>query len=305
MASAERFGVYPASFVHAGGTLDLTQMESFRVTPQASKAEIIPAGSVDRAAVVTANSDARAQFGTKDLNTYFGTVSATAGLVLTGNATFRLQEREEAAAFLTGATHGTVVATGGWIIPESLSASIEDNDGAVLRSIFQAFWDGTNAPFVFNDAVNFAAAPTPAFNSLFFLGPVYHNSVEISGITNVSVNFGIQFNAAPKSPGPHKETGAIMRRTPEITFTTAKTDEGAGLDMFHRAVNTSFAVYFWKGANNSDRVAKATAEHCKISFTAGDIETTEVGGDGTEDAMLQTTVRPTGTIAVSVASAIP
>ena len=307
MASAERFEVYPATFVHSGGTLTLSQIQDFRASTGAQKSEVIPAGVIDRQAVIVANANPSASVGTRDLNTYFGTVSATLGLCLSGNAVFQLQEREECAAFVTGSTHGNVTATGGVLKPDTISVDNDSVDGAVLRSTFFPFWDGTNKPFVFNDAA--ALSGTPAFNSQYYMGGVYSGgdalANEIDGVSSMTFDFGLNFVLVRASGAPYPTSAYISSRQPVFTFRTGKTDEGASVDMFGRAVSTAFAFYFRKGTNNGDRVPKSTAQHCKISCTAGDIETNEVGGTAGQDAELVTTVRPTGTITLSVASAMP
>ena len=306
MPSAERFEVYPASFSYAGPTTtNLTQMQSFRVNPGVSKSVVVPAGQVDPSAHIVSRAKPRVNFATRDLATLFGFVSPSVGLCTT-QATFRLREREECATFSTGATHGTVTAAGtGFIMPDSIAADLESDDGAVCNCQFIPFWDGSTDPLVFNDGVDFAAAPSPAFVSQFFLGAVFHNSVEITGLTSVNLNFGITFVTTPKKAGAYDETGAISRREPILTFTTRKTDAWGGVNLFGSAVTSSVVLYLQKGVNNGTRVARATTQHVSLTMTAGDFEVTELGGDGGQDALLQVTCRPQSTIAVSVAAAIP
>jgi hypothetical protein len=217
----------------------------------------------------------------------------------------RLWEREEVGIFMTGTENLTITCTGGILLPVSLTAERDSVDGANLQAIFHPKYDGTNLPFVVTDAVDFTTAPAAAYTSQFYLGPVYHNAAEILGVLSATVEFGITVVGAPLTPGPYDKSLCIVDIEPMLKFTTHKCDAGAALNMFSRALTASVAFYFQKGAANSDRVAAVTTAHCKISCTAGDIVTEEIGGDAGQDALVQFTVHPTSDLAVSVASAIP
>lgn len=306
MASAKRFSNYTATFIHgAAQTLSLTQMESFAVEPNPTKAEIIPGGLVDRAAVLTAGAAPRVRFGTRDLATLFGTVSTSAGLALTGAATFRLQEREDGGTFITGATDETITTTGGFIYVESITATQEDANGAIANCVCIPLWDGSTDPLVHTTGVNFSGVGAPAFVSQFFLGPVYHNSVAIDGITSVTIDCGVNYDAKAFNGDPYAKLGAIVTRTPSISFVTAKADAAAALNVFGNAITSSLACYFWKAVDSGTRVAVATAQHCKISTTSGDWCHDDVSVTGNDDGTVTLKVTPKAALAVSVASAIP
>lgn len=306
MAAAQVFEIFPCSFIYTGPTtLNLAQMNSFRCESGGQFSRVRVGGSVYTLANLLNQARPRATFQTADLATYFGAVSVTAGLKITSTATFRLGEREDCGIFMTSTEHVTVTATKGILWPLSLSAEQDSQNGAVLQSAFMPLYDGTNDPWVVTDAVDFSGAPAAAFGSQFFLGPVYHNSSELAGVTRVSIDFGIDVRGITQTPGPYARAAAIYDVNPMLRFTTKKVDLAAAVDMFARAVTSSFAIYLQKGAASSDRVAAATTSHCKISCTAGTIETEDVDGSAGDDAVVNILVRPTSALAISVASAIP
>lgn len=301
--AAERFEIAPCSFIHgAAQTLNLSQMAGFTINSNGQQVRVRPGGSIDSLAQLLSRAKPTISFRTMDIATVFGAVSATLGLKMTGNSIFRLLERTDCGAFET--TGVTVTAAAGCMYPTQVQAS-NDGDGAELGLEFVPLYDGTNPILVSAASVDLSGAPSAAFNSQFFLGPVYHNSSEIRGVRDITVDFGLQFVASPNSPGPYDRKGAFNNREPVLRFTTEKIDEQGSSSLFIRGVTSSFAIYLQKGSANSDRVAAATAQHVKISCTAGSIETEEIGGDAPEDALTRWTVRPTGTIALSIASAIP
>lgn len=303
MGSAERYEIAPITLQYGVGPtdLDLAQMQNFQLSPNITKSRVRAGGSVDALAFIVSRGRPQVTFGTRDLATYFGQVSPTLGLPITGDAIFREFERDEDDIW-TGNGMTYTAGGGGFLIPQSLSASIDGPDGAVLTSMFLPYWDGTNLPLVAAEG-SMSGAPTVAFGSQFFLGPVYHNSTEIRGITQSSVDFGLTLSGAPLTPGPYDRSSAITDRQPVFSFTTHKSN--VNTDLFGAGVNTNLSLYFQKGSSNSDRVATTTSEHLKVSCTAGFIEIQETGGEAGSDAMRQILVSPIGTIAISIASTIP
>lgn len=305
MATAKRFSIYTGSFIHAGGTLDIKQIESMAIETNVTRTEVIPGGLVDRAAVLTASATPRARIGTRDLTGTLNTVSISAGLAMTNTSTLRMQERSSGSTFETGATQETWTATGGFLYVDSISASQDDAQGALCNLIFVPLWDGTNDPWVHNTGINFSGVTAPAFNSQFFLGPVYHNSTEIDGITNVTVNAGVNYDPKAFNGDPFARIGAIVTRQPTITFTTAKVDAVSALDMFGRAVTSSLVVYFRKAVDSGTRVADATGSHISVTCSSGDWAHDDVSVSGNDDGTVNITVTPKGTIATSVTATIP
>jgi hypothetical protein len=308
MTTAARFVLFPCSFVSGSSvTTNLAQMQDFSVNPNASKDRFYAAGAIDPKAHILTSADPQISFSTQDLATYFSIVSPTVGVALTGaGATFRLQERATLdGVFETGATHETFTATKGLICPTRISASQDDQTGAVIQSTLYCLYDGSTNPIVHNTGVDFTSAPTPAFTSEFFLGPIYHNGSEITGVTQVSVDFGIQFVPKRTSGQVFATLGAITRRSPTFTFTTLKADATAALDIFNRALTGTLAIYLAKGADAGSRVSYATGAHCKISAATGVWSDDSISVSSNDDGTVSISIMPTGTIAVSVASTIP
>ena len=310
MTTSKRFSLYPATLAYTASTTNLQQLESLRFTPNARRAVIIPAGAVDRAHVGIASADPMLTLGTRDLTMFFGAVSGTTGLRLAVNgastfSTFRFQERSDAGTFESGSTHETYTIREGFIRPTELSASQDDENGALLTAEVTALWDGTNDPIIRATGVDFSGAPSPAFTSRFFLGPVYHNGSQIDGVVRSSVQFGINFQARRFNGDPYPRLGSIVTREPVLTFTIAKMDEVSALNMFGRSVTSSFVFYYWKGVADATRVAVGTTVHTKISCTAGHIGDDSISVQGNDDGSVDITVLPTSSLSVSVASAIP
>jgi hypothetical protein len=305
--SAERFTLFPCSFVHGGGTLNLAQMEGFDAQPTANVKRVYAAGAVDPKAHLVTTADPRVTFRTRDLTTLFTTVSPLTGLASSGaGATFRLQEREEGTGiFLSTATHETFTLAKNHLTIDSISAAQDDRDGAVCECTCHALYDLTNLPIVHNTAVDFTAAPAPAFTSEFFMGPVYHNSVQLPGVIRHGVEFGTVFTPFRQDGAVFPAKGFIARRQPVIKVTTQKMDEVASISKFLRALSGVFAVYFWKAVDNGVRVAVASGVHLKISCAAGAWNDDNLTATENEDGTATLSIMPTGSLSYSITSAIP
>lgn len=306
MATAERFSIFTASLTYGSAqTLNLVQLESFSVKPQANKSSLIPGGLVDRAAVLVSHGTPQIGFTIRDLATLFGQVSLATGLATTGTSTFRMQERSDGSTFETGATHETWTTTGGFVIVDSLTANQDDANGAMATCTFVALWNGTTDPLVHNTGVNFSGVAAPAFGSQFFLGPVYHNSAALTGITSVTVNPGLSYEAKAFSGDPYPRRGVIVRREPTLSFTAAKIDTAGALDMFGGNITNSIYFYFQRGVDAGERVAAASSVHCSVGCTSAHWSPDEVSVSGNDDGTVTVTIMPKVAISVSVASTIP
>lgn len=307
MATAKRFSIYPASLVHAGGTLNLAQLQAFRVGPAPAIKRVYVGGAVDPKANILTRGDPRVELGTRDLTTLLTTLNPLTGLASFGaGATFRLQERDDGeSVFLSGLTHETFVVNKYHLVLNSISAQQDDQDGLLANLTCHALYDGTNNPIIHNTGVDFAAAPAPAFASEFWMGPVYHNAVQVEGITGWSVEFGVQFTPFRTSGAVWPTQGYIARRQPVLRATSLKVDVVANLVKELRALAGTFAVYGWKGADASHRVAVGSGVHLKISCAAGAWGDDEIAATENDDGTFSAVIMPTGTLAMSIASTIP
>jgi hypothetical protein len=298
MASAKRFSIYPCSFVHAGGTLNLAQMQGFDSRPDATIKTVYVGGAVDPKANIAVMANPKVTFGTRDLTTLLGTLNPLTGLALAaGGATFRLQERDDGESiFLSTATHETHDVAKGHVIL----------DGAVAQLTCHALYDGTNEPIVHNTGVDFSdGEPTPAFTSEFFMGPVYHNGSQLEGVTRWSVETGLVWMPSRVDGNVYPRQGFIARRTPKIKVTTLKVDTVASLNKVLRALSGTFALYLWKGANAGSRAGVASGVHLKVSAAAGAWRDESVAVTENEDGTATIEVLITGTLTWSITSTIP
>lgn len=305
--TGQRFSLYPATFGYATAqTLDLRQVSSVSISHNTTETPVVPAGALTPAAYLTPRSRPVVEIATMDLATFFGTVSPSSGLLCDEASVLRYQKRSlGGGGFEAGTDHITATAQRGFLYPMNLSAEVDSETGAQLTASFVPLSNGTADPLVYASSVDFTGAPTPTFSSAFFLASPYHNGVEIPGVQSISLDFGIEFRPAPSSPGTFDVIGSKVRQIPVCSFSVAKADEEATMEVIGEAVNTSFAFYLQKADTAGDRVAAATAQHFKLSFTAGKFTRTEIRGSGNDDIAVQFTTKPASAIAVSVASAIP
>lgn len=308
MTTAKRFSIYPCSFVHAGGTLSLTQMQGFGIQPNPRVKRVFVGGAVDPKAHLLASADPVKPFQTRDLTTLFGTVSPLTGLRCSSGATFRLQERDNAESIFLSAgtsTHETFTSTLGHLVIESLSAAQDDQDGAVAQCMYYALFDGTNLPIVHNTGVDISGADAPAFASEFFMGPVYHNGSQVEGVLRHEVQFGVRYVPFRTDGQVYPSGGYIARREPMLKLTTLKCDVNAAVSQFLRAASGTFAQYFWKAADASDRVAVGTGSHLKISAATSAFSDDNLSVSENEDGTSTITIMPKGSLAYSIVSTIP
>jgi hypothetical protein len=303
--AANRYSSFPASFGYGSdSTLALTQLGGYHVDSGARLHEIVPSGAIDRGAVVLSSAESRCRITTEDLAAVFAVVSPTVGLACTGGATFRYQKRADSGVFAGGSTNLKALSTLGFLYPESLSASLDSP--AQLELAYCPLFDGSNEPLALTDSISLSGAPAPAYNSVFYLGPLYLDSAQIEGLTQVRLNFGIDFRTFKGDGLVHPAQGAIYGRKPTLSLTLTKADMvPAQLASLYNNAAATLAQYFAAGTPGGSRIAAATGSHCKASIATGAWQGRGLSVSGESDTEITIETQVTGTIGLSVASTIP
>jgi hypothetical protein len=263
------------------------------------------AGSVDSQGSLLSRARYNAEFETADLATLLPLISPRSGLKVTSGV-FRMLQRDVAGAFQTGAKHVTwTAANGGAFYVNSISVNQEAEDGAIASSVFVPFSTAGGDPWTVATNVDLDAAPTATYNSVFFLGGVYLDDDELTGIQSQEADFGIQFEDVVQSIGPYSQTGFVRNTEPVFRISTTKMSDLAGRVAAGFAIGSEFAMYFQQGTVGGDRVALSETDHIKISCVAGSIEAADTGGEAPNDAISSWRIFPAGTITINTATAIP
>ena len=311
MSSGERFSGYPASFGYATAqTMDLAQVQGWELDANVTETPFIPSGATKPTQVITSRARPEFRLRTQDLATVLATVDFNSGKCFDETSTFYLQERADCSTFLTTATSPGRSTANGFMFVESITAEQDSEDGAIMTLRYVPLKASGSDIVVFESSLDpDTNGPTPAFTSAFFLASPYHNGGELKGVQSVTINTDIQFQPAPSSPGAFDTLGSIVRYEPEFTFRSLKVDDFDAFQLTGDPVNTSFAFYFQKvdttNAVGDGRVAAASTVHSKISFTGGKITVRNLSFDGTDDAAVEVSIRPTGTVTAATNSAIP
>ena len=313
MASAERFGGYPAEFGYATAmTMEMVQLQGWEMDANVTETPFIPVGLVKPSQYITSRVRPEFRIRTRDMSTVLGVVDFNTGKCFDETSTFYVQEREDCGTFIASpaTTQPGRTTENGFMFVESITADLDSADGAIMTLRYVPLWDGSATDIVASPTnLDPIASVTPLYTSAYFLASPYHNGVEIQGVTSVTINTGIQIQPAPETPGAYDRFVSIIRYEPEFTFRCLKIDEWDSKKFSGFPLTTSFAFYFQKvdttNAVGDGRIAKATASHTKISFTGGKITVRNLSFDGTDDVVSEVSVKPTGAVTAATNSAIP
>jgi len=308
---ADRFSIYPARFVYAGPTnLDLQEMHGFSIKPNAKKDEIYLGGNVDASAFILQSAEPTATFKTHDVKTVLTAVSLTAGLATIATSQMQVQKRADGGVFAGGSTNTIYTNKKGYLMPKRLTASVDRP--AELELEFWALWDGSTSgtpavpvpPIVIATAQ--ALLSTPAFNDQWYLGPVYANGVQVPGITEIDLDFGLQYQTKILDGDVYPQVGSVVKRRPKkSTKTTDASQAGTVGSVFNAALPGTLAMYLRHGVAGGARTSDASTAHIKISAAAGAWDVNDISGDGQDDVMTSINIDPTSTLTLNTASAIP
>lgn len=309
MSSGQRFSGFPATFsTSAPATVQVDQLMAWDLSTNNTRSIKRPMGSLDPVAHVVAR--AQPQFGmrTGDVATILDSISIINGQQFDGPSVFRLQERADGGAFLTGATHPTYRTQNGFAYINSITASQDSPDGAIVELTFLPLWNGTDPIIESVPSEDLASAPSPAFNTCHMFYAPKMNGSFIPGVIDITCNAGLTYQAAPALAGAFDTLGSITAREPTFTFRALKIDEFNSFISTGGLVGSTFEMLLQKSdpanTNGDGRVALATAEHIKISCTAGDVDIQSISVEGTQDAVAEVTIMVEGTLSVSTSSVI-
>lgn len=307
-----RFSTYPCRVVHGGGTLNLTQLVGQSAEAERALSEVIPAGAVDRGAVIVSHQTPMIRITVDDLNTLLGTVSLFTGLKITGNSYFWAQKRDIGGLFAAGGAHFETVVATGFMCVDEITASQDDEKGAVASClVFPYSSDGITHPFATSVGASLAAAPVPTFVSQYYLGRVYYGTDELEGVQSVRIKSGIGGFSLKRASGdvvPRK--GSILTRVPEVEITFDDLDRFVtfGPNSWNGAtIGADLKIYLLRGSPGGTRLALGGAgnNHIKITYSAGYRAFLRHGGQGNADHDCVMQVLPTTLPTISLASDVP
>jgi hypothetical protein len=300
--SALRYEIAPVVLEHgtAPDYLNLMQMQNFSINPNAQKSRMRVGGDINSQAFILGRAKPTVTLGTRDLLTALGGISIKNGLCVT-KAEFNTFERDVCNAW-TGEGVCVTANGGGLIYPDSLSASVDDQDGAMLNMTFLPFWNRTDeSPLVISHIPD-TSGIVPLFKSNYFMGPIYAGGNEVVSPLNVNINFGLTVSGNPSSPGPYDDLAAITDSSPTITISGS---DISNLSSMFYGIASNVAIYFQKGTPYGSRVPAGDSSHIKITATTSDVVRQSVSGDVPGDVVDQYLLNIVGPLTIALDSTIP
>lgn len=307
--SADRYGLYSASFTHAGGTLDLTQLEGQSLSRRKSVRTIRPAGALAPAAHILSMADPRYSLRTTDLLAFFTASSGAFHLACSGGHLARYQKKLAGGAFASGSAHMLQTSAKGFLHVTSIDADIDGNDGASMTLEYIALsTDGQAAPYTTTVSQSLSGAPAPAFSSQYFMGGLWNGSSQVTGLKRMSFQPGIMFNANRTDGGVFAQYNAssIGAYNPaiDLTFLDLGLPNAMGAE-YLVAVGAAIKGYLQRGTTAADgRVAVATTSHLKIACTDASWGPNDTEASNEGDGTVTIGVLPTSALVATVGVAI-
>jgi hypothetical protein len=300
---ADRYGIYCGSFTHAGGTLDLRQLEEQDITADARYKTIRPGGALTPAAHILSTANPRCRFVTCDLETVLAAMSPNLFLFCSGGHVMRYQKRAEGGAFMTGSDHLIQSTAKGFLHVLGIDVDIDSDDGARMNLEYVPLSVAGENPVTTTAAQSLGAAPAPAFMSQFFMGGTWLGAAQALGLKRASIRPGTRFGSNRSDGGvfARSDASSIQAFDPvfDLTFLNAGIPITIG-SFFMNALSAALKVYFQRGTTAADgRIAAATASHTRIQAAAGSWGADGLRVAGEEDTLATVRVMPTGSLTVT------
>lgn len=305
---ADRFSIYPASFVHAGGTLDLQQLDDQGRSSNSRVRTIRPGGSLSPAAHILSTANPTARYATADILTPLTAMGGAFHLFCSGGHTQRFQKRAEGGTFAGGSSNLLQATAKGFLHVTELSVDIDAEDGGRMQLEYVPLSVAGENPYTDTPNSSLASAPVPAFMSQYFMGGVVLNTTQLLGLKRFVVRPGIRFGTNRSDGGvfARSDSSSILAYDPMIQLTFLNVAIAGTIGTaFLNALASSLKVYFQRGTTATDgRIAAATASHTRITAAAGSWGEDELSVSGDDDGMVTVTVRPTTALAINTGVAL-
>tara|TARA_R110000824_G_scaffold362783_2_gene550763 strand:- start:4061 stop:4975 length:915 start_codon:yes stop_codon:yes gene_type:complete len=287
----------------------LTQSHNVQGNQNLSLMEIAQSGSLENLEYLEAFSEPNLNVETFNifdvLDSGVLNVSLTAGLdASAGNTIAQYKRAVDQGGFSSGTDHVQALSAKAFAFVESIRATQDENVPASLKLGIHLLRSGSTEPNVVSDAATLLGALSLGVS--YAMGPVYIAGTKYDGLQQVEYVSGLQARVKRESGEMFGDSVRISKLKHEFRlgveeFATLETqgfglsDTAGAVDMYLRKINTA-----------GGRVADATAEHLKLSFSAAKFLVQELKTSGDEgETQAVPTILNTGTVSLSLVSAIP
>lgn len=239
-------------------------------------------------------------------------LSPLIGLKCTTGATFQWQKASDG-TFASGSNHFTLVSPLGYLNLEEISAEQDAREPATAKLTYHLLSDVSTTPDTYVTASAAAALTgSPGLTTHFAMGPVYINGVQLTGIQRGRLTTGSRYQTVRTDGFVVASEGIVVDRNMQLELDLNDLSAITALQAagtFSLGLNAAAGTVAWylqKCVTGGERVAVATAEHIKLSFTASTIEARGISRGMKTDAQAKLIIHLKNQgVAASVASAIP
>lgn len=258
----------------------LSQLQDGTITTGIQEIAVVPAGFPQPLALHTGAIRPMVTFTTSQLASLFGATGVYGYDTSGGNTDFFCKATDDLGVRIADATtsHIRLRATEGLLNWMSIEAQ---QDGvAVARCRFAPTYDGTNAPLVAAGSV--ALSGTPSGGECYSMGPVYHNSSGIPGVTGWSLDLGISFHEVPSDGEPYLTYIGVREIMPVLTVRGIRAQDLVTYGMAGLAVTSQLNCYLRRKTTDGGFTADGSSAHIEIAATNGLILPQSASGGGNE-----------------------
>lgn len=306
--SADRYGIYSAEFVHAGGTLELTQLDQQSVSTGKSIRTIRPGGSISPAAHILSTANPSFQFRTTDILAFLTATSGAFFLACSGGHVAAYQKRLAGGAFASGSSHKLQTSAKGFLHCTSIDVDIDSTEGASMTLEYIPLSTDGTAPYAETHSQSLSSQAAPAFSSQYYMGGVWSGSSQVTGLTQASYRPGINFGMRRTDSGTFGiyNASSIYTITPSIGLTFLDLGLTASIGSFFATVGAALKGYLQRGTTAADgRIAAASSSHIRIdAVTGGSWGPENISVTNEADGTLSVSVMPIGQLTATLGVAL-
>lgn len=257
----------------------ISQVQNGSINVGIQEISVTPAGFPQPLAVHTGAIRPSITFTTPQILTILGQTGVY-GYSAAGNFDFYCKATADLGVRVADATtsHLRMRATEGLLNWTSIDAQ---QDGVATASCrFIPTYDGTNAPLVAAGSV--ALSGTPSGSECFSMGPVYHNSSALTGVTGWSLDLGISFQEVAADGEPYLTYVGVREIAPILTLRGVRAANLVTYTLGGTAVTSQLNAYLRRKTPDAGFYADGSSQHIELAGTNGIILPSSASGGGNE-----------------------
>ena len=252
------------------GTPVYLPVETMGVHPNLVTSVMGSSGQVYKSNASLISGDAMARISTRDIKNFLDNCGNEGMKIDNGvngdGVIIYFQKAADKGTRASGSVHHKTTIGDGFMAPTTLVLP-HQGDALINADIYPESSDGESSPFTFDEAAALPSGVNITLDAMFTLGKVDLNGTDVTGHTDVTINFNLDVRTISGESDLFYDTVYVLTIDPDITLTSYHPDVTSTLTELGLSYDENqVIIYLRKRLKGGSFVPDATAQHIKCTL---------------------------------------